>query len=129
MLRVIKRYLDRRRIICTRLEVVGPQYVTVSVQATVQAQSGAKLPRVHESIVEVLNLFLDPRQGGPDALGWPFGRDVSRSEILQVIRDVPGVDHVTSLTLSADSGASQCGNLTICGTSLVTPGTHQIVVA
>ena len=36
---------------------------------------------------------IDPRQGGPDGLGWPFGRSVTQSEILQVIRDVPGVDY------------------------------------
>jgi hypothetical protein len=84
---------------------------------------------VRQSIVQALNVFLDPRHGGPDGLGWPFGREVSRSEILGVIRNVPGVEYVSSLTLTADSGASQCGNLTLCRTALATPGNHQITVA
>jgi hypothetical protein len=128
LLAAIKRFLDRRRIVCTRLEVVGPQFVQVTVTASVQTQVGASLERVRQSIVRALNDFLDPRQGGPDGLGWPFGREVSRSEILGVIRDVPGVDYVSSLALVADSGASQCGNLTLCRTALATPGNHQITV-
>ena len=40
--------------------------------------------------------------------GWPFGRDVVRSEVLQVIDDVPGVDHVVRLELRGPCGVS-CG--------------------
>ena len=70
--------------------------------------------------------FLDPLRGGPDSLGWPFGRPVYRSEILQVIDGVAGVDHVSDLTLSAAGGVPQCGNLTVCPTSLAASGTHEI---
>ena len=72
---------------------------------------------------------LDPRQGGPDGRGWPFGRDVYRSEILQLIDGVTGVDHVLELTLSAGSGEPSCGNLPLCPTWLVTHGEHQIEVS
>jgi hypothetical protein len=109
--------------------VVGPQYVQVSVKASIQTEVGANLERVRESIVAALNNFLDPRHGGPDGLGWPFGREVSRSEILGVVRSVPGVEYVLSLALEADSGASQCGNLTLCRTAIATPGNHEITVA
>jgi hypothetical protein len=129
LLAAVKSFLDRRRIVCTRLEIVGPQYVQVTVTASVQTQTGANLARVSGNIIQMLNSFLDPREGGPDGLGWPFGREVSRSEILGVIRNVPGVEYVSSLTLTADSGASQCGNLTLCRTAIATPGNHQITVA
>jgi hypothetical protein len=125
----IRKDLNRRRIVCTRLEVVGPTYVTVSVQASVQAQPNSNLELVHDSIISALNLFLDPRLGGPDGLGWPFGRNVIRSEIMQIICAVAGVAYVTSLTLSADSGTPQCGNLSLCGMSLATAGNHEIEVS
>jgi hypothetical protein len=75
-----------------------------------------------------LNAFLDPLTGGPDGLGWPFGRDVYRSEILQVIGAVPGVDHVIRLTLKTDQGEPQCDNLCVGPMGLVTAGPHIILV-
>ena len=66
------------------------------------------------------------RTGGPAGFGWPFGRDVYRAEILRVIQDVPGVDHVNSLTLASDQGAATCGNISVCATWLVTSGAHQV---
>jgi hypothetical protein len=98
------------------------------VQASVQAQPNSNLQTVHDSIISALNLFLDPRLGGPDGLGWPFGRNVIRPEIMQIICAVAGVAYVTSLTLSADSGTPQCGNLTLCGMALAAAGNHEIEV-
>jgi hypothetical protein len=46
-----------------------------------------------------------------------------------LIADVPGVDYVKSLTLAADSGTAQCGDIALCPTFLVTSGPHQILVA
>lgn len=128
MLDSVHSYLNRRRTIGTRLVVVGPQYVEVTVQATVQAKARTSPARVQADIIAGLNAFLDPLQGGPNQRGWPFGRDVYRAEILQVIDNVPGVDHVLSLELIAGNGAAQCGNLCVGPTWLVTPGRHEIVV-
>jgi hypothetical protein len=58
--------------------------------------------------------------------GWPFGRDVYRSEVLQVISGVAGVDNVLQLSLSGDGGEGQCGNLCVRPTQLVVSGTHMI---
>ncbi len=126
---VARRYLGRRRIVTTRLEVVGPQYLEVRVAAQVRTQPFADVTRVRERIVEALNTFLDPRTGGPNNQGWPFGRDVYRSEILQLIDGVVGVDHVLELSLRAEDGEKpQCGNLNVCSTWLVTPGEHSVEV-
>jgi predicted phage baseplate assembly protein len=58
--------------------------------------------------------------------GWPFGRDVYRSEVLQVISGVAGVDNVLQLSLIGDGSAAQCGNLCVGPTQLVVSGTHTI---
>ncbi len=126
LLDAVWRYLERRRIITTRLEVVGPQYLEVRVAAQVRTQLHTDATRVRERIVEALNAFLDPRAGGPNSQGWPFGRGVYRSEILQLIDGVMGVDHVLALSLRAGDGQPQCGNLNVCPTWLATPGEHSI---
>ena len=104
LIRAVQHYLDLRRILCTRIVVAAPQYLTVTVTAQVALSRGASGTRVQQSVRDAIDAFLDPRTGGPGGLGWPFGRDVFRSEILQVIQAVPGVDHVTSLSLTSGSG-------------------------
>jgi hypothetical protein len=128
LLHAVKRFLDRRRIVGTRVEVVGPYYLEVSVKARVRTRPHTIPTRVQAQIRQALHAFLDPRSGGPNGFGWPFGRDVYRSEILQVIDGVSGVDHVLELSLSAPGGEPLCGNIAVCPTWLVTPGAHQISV-
>ena len=77
LIRAIARFLDRRRTVGTRIEVVGPHYVEVSVDARVRALPYANSDEVKDRIHDALNTFFDPRRGGPSGLGWPFGRDVS----------------------------------------------------
>jgi hypothetical protein len=122
-------YLDLRRMICMRLEVVGPSYISIAVYAKVTVAIGVSASAVQSAIVAVLDAFLDPLQGGPQGLGWPFGRSVYRAEILEKIAAVPGVDFVTDLALVADAGQPQCGDITICPTWLVSPGAHVIEVS
>ncbi|MFO7683833.1 MAG: baseplate J/gp47 family protein, partial [Chloroflexota bacterium] len=129
LLDLVFRYLNRRRIIGTRLVVVGPEYLEVTVQAEVRTRRGADGVRVQAQIASSLNAFLDPLTGGPNGRGWPFGRDVYRSEILQVIDNVPGVDHVLSLELIPGGGEAQCANLCVGPTWLVRAGNHQVTIA
>jgi hypothetical protein len=128
LLQAVRAYLERRRVLGTRLVVVGPEYLEVTVRATVQSKRRAGRERVAAEIVAALDSFLDPLSGGPDSLGWPFGRDVYRAEILQVIDNVSGVDHVLDLELIPGKGEAQCHNLCVGATWLVTPGSHEIEV-
>ncbi|MDB4881874.1 MAG: hypothetical protein JWL95_640, partial [Gemmatimonadetes bacterium] len=128
LLRAVRRWLDRRRVLCTRLVVVAPEYLTVSVSARVRTRAGADASRVQSDVVAALASFLDPLRGGPAGRGWPFGRDVYRSEILQVVDQVRGVDHLLELTISADGREVACGNLCVPPTWLVTSGSHVVEV-
>jgi hypothetical protein len=128
LLQAVYRYLNRRRIICTRLIVVGPSYLEVRVQAIVQSKPGFQPNRLRDAVVAALDRFLDPLQGGRAGRGWPFGRSVYRTEILEVIATVPGVDYVVDLSLIPGSGEAQCGNVCLAPTWLVTPGQHSIEV-
>ena len=128
LLGAVNAFLRPRRVIGTRVEAVAPTYLDVAIQASVQSITGANRTNLQQAIVTALNNFLDPLIGGPNGTGWPFGRDVYRSEIMKVINAVPGVDYVASLALLAEGGQPQCGNVCLGPTWLVAAGTHQITV-
>jgi hypothetical protein len=128
LIAAVKRYLDRRRVICTRIEVAAPMYVVITVTASVTLLTGSSTTAVQTAILAALANFLSPLTGGPAGLGWPFGRSVYNAEILQLIANVPGVDYVSSLSMTADSGTPQCGDIALCPTFLVASGAHQIQV-
>jgi hypothetical protein len=120
--------LRSHRVIGTRVEVVGPTYLEVAVQATVRSKQGADKTALQTNVARALNDFFDPLIGGPDQTGWPFGRSVYRSEVLKILSEVNSVDYVTSLLLTAGGGAAQCGNVCLGPTWLVAPGVHTIQV-
>ncbi|HZE70855.1 MAG TPA: putative baseplate assembly protein [Pyrinomonadaceae bacterium] len=126
--RVVAAYLNPRRVIGTRVEVVGPTYLDVTVRAEVKAVSNVSRTAVRQRIVEALNDFFNPLTGGPEKNGWPFGRDVYRSEVMQVIDEVLGVDHVLELQLIAEGCEPECGNICLAPTWLVAAGDHVIEV-
>ncbi len=126
--RAVAAYLHRRRIIGTRVEVVGPTYLDVAVRVKVQALAGGNKSDLRRKIEDAINNFFHPIRGGPDKTGWPLGRDVYRSEVLQIIDEVPGVDHVLSLELIAEGCKPQCGNVCLSPTWLVAAGSHEIEV-
>jgi predicted phage baseplate assembly protein len=128
LLRAVRRYLDRRRVLCTRLVVTGPEYLTVTVRARVQAFRNADPDRVRAAVIEALHGWFDPLGGGPGRRGWPFGRDVYRSEVFAQIDAVPGVDHVISCVVVAEGREVACGNVCLPPTWLVASGDHAIEV-
>jgi hypothetical protein len=128
LLEDVAAYLNPRRVIGTRLFVTGPQYLSVTVRATVKALSGTNKTNLKSAIVEGLDQLFDPISGGPNKTGWPFGRDVYRSEVMQTIDEIAGVDHVISLELIGEGCAPQCGNICVAPGWLVASGSHEIEV-
>ena len=116
--RTVCEHLDKHRLITTQIEVVEPHYVRVSVSASVKIKPRSSPERVKERVEEALDTFLHPLKGGPEGNGWPFGRDVYKSEIYEVIEKVDGVDGVVDLSLSKDGEIKEL--------TLVYPGRHRI---
>lgn len=129
LLGVVSAYLNRRHVIGTRIEVVGPEYVEVAVSARVKAFPGQDKNAVRESVAAALQTFLDPLRGGPGGDGWPLGRDVYVSEVVGVMAAVPGVDHILSVELAVAGCGAQCGNICLGPLALTVSGTHQIQVS
>ncbi|HEX6050238.1 MAG TPA: putative baseplate assembly protein [Gemmatimonadaceae bacterium] len=124
----VTRYLSRRRIVGTRVEVIGPEYVAVAVRATIAAFPRLNKSEVRARAIAALNRFFDALRGGPDGTGWPFGRDVYRSEVLEILDRTEGVDRVESLAFTVEGCAGHCGNVCLPANGLVASGAHQIEV-
>jgi predicted phage baseplate assembly protein len=122
-------YLNRRRVIGTRIGVMGPDYLEVAVTASIKAAQGQNKTVVRDAVVAALQKFLDPLSGGPNYTGWPLGRGVYVSEILETIAGVAGVDHVDSLRLDAGDCGAQCGDICLDPLALAVSGSHQIQVS
>jgi hypothetical protein len=98
----VRKYLDQRRLITTKLEVAGPEYIEFSIQTEVVLLQNMvdKLHQIKNNIVNQLKTFFHPLRGGLYEKGWPMGRTVHLSELYYVIENVSGVDYVTSLVLN-----------------------------
>lgn len=121
--------IEARRTIGTRVMVAGPRYLEVAVRATLKAFDGTDRKRLAAQVAQALDAFFDPLAGGPDGTGWPLGRDVYRAEVMQIIDQTDGVDHVLSLELIAEGCEPTCGNVCLRPTWLVDAGPHNIEVA
>ena len=91
----VVQYLEVRRLLTTRLHVVGPRQVKVAVHLTLYLQPDAVQKEVAVRAAEALQEFFDPLRGGPEQTGWPFGRAVYVSEVYALLDRVRGVDYVT----------------------------------
>lgn len=123
----VARQLARHKTLGTRIRVAGPTYTAVDIAATVAGTEGADRVRTRVAIERAIRTFLDPLVGGPDDQGWPFGRDVYRTELMTVVGAVPGVDLVTQVRVTADP-CDACPNACVPEGSLVTISSLDVEV-
>jgi predicted phage baseplate assembly protein len=120
LLAAVGRFLGARRTLGTRLEVTGPRYVEVAVRATLRTLPGAGSAAAAAAAAAAVREHLHPLRGGPDGRGWPFGRDVRRTELLAVLDAAPGIDYVIDLELTGADAPGGCGDVCLGPLSLVT---------
>jgi predicted phage baseplate assembly protein len=129
----VRRYLDARRLLGTTLVVDSPAYVGMAVEATVVVARHASAERVRQAVNERLARYVDPLTGGPEATGWPFGRDLYLSEVLTIIQSVPGVEYVQDATLyqvDLRTGQARAAgqNIALADDALLLAYDHRIAV-
>lgn len=127
------RHLDKHRLLGTQIHVIPPDYVKVSVSATIVPMDAFRDESlIRENVIKKLNGFLHPIKGGEDGKGWPIGRDVYVSELYDQIKQVEGVNCVVKLFVSGDKGASTDtnGNLLLNSKhACVYSGSHAVKVS
>jgi hypothetical protein len=91
----IEDYLEPLRLLTTIVHVVEPTYVRIGVRLTLHLEPDAVETTVRQAALTELSNFFHPGIGWRDGKGWPFGRDVYLSEIIERLVHVRGVDYVT----------------------------------
>jgi hypothetical protein len=98
-------FFEPRRLLATRLHVVGPRYRPVRVDADVVVRDDAAPEPVLAAARAALADFLDPLEGGPRGTGWAFGRPVWTCEVIAVLAAVTLVAYVEDATVTTDDPA------------------------
>lgn len=128
-LRIIYEHLEKHRLLTTKINVIGPNYVKVSVSADVEIKTTMDPLEMKKQIIDALNKFLSPVSGASQS-GWKFGQPVYKSEIYSIIKNIPGVKYMTQPYLQASGKQTTFrygdGKLWIDKISLVYPGLHFI---
>lgn len=88
----IRDRLDACRLVGTRLLVLPPEYVGITVLVSAAARSQHDPDEVRTAVLRALYHYFHPLTGGTDGTGWPFGRSVQAPEIHAALARVPGLD-------------------------------------
>ncbi|WP_435210116.1 putative baseplate assembly protein [Streptomyces sp. bgisy034] len=110
LLRRVEEYLRARCGPTTALRVAGPEWIEVTVAATVVAASPDVAGLVGGRVEQTLERFLHPLTGGPEGTGWAFGRKPHRSDLYAAVEAVDGVDHVPALTVTPAAHSDELGD-------------------
>jgi hypothetical protein len=106
----LRRFLDPRRLITTRLNRYTPQLRPVTISATAVVHGDRNVADMRAALRRRVYDFLSLVRGDTDGRGWRLGRSVYRSQLFRLLEDTDGVDHVAALTLSP---ANAFGNVDI----------------
>jgi Baseplate J-like protein len=96
---VVSDYLDKRRLITTRIIVVEPIELKIKVQAKLVLKPDTIDEIVKKEAIIKLEHFFDPLKGGQTGTGWEFGRSIYISEIYELLDKLSGVDYVEEVII------------------------------
>jgi predicted phage baseplate assembly protein len=130
----IAQRLDECRAIGARVAVEPPVYRGVTVVAKLRGRSTANPARLQEDALEALYRYFHPIMGGPDGMGWPFGRPVHVGEVYSVLQGLRGTELIEDARLfGADPVTGQRGQavqrLEIERHALVFSYEHQVLAS
>jgi predicted phage baseplate assembly protein len=127
--------LNERRPLGITVEVRQPQFIWVSVLATLRLPEGsppALCDAVQREAERALNRYLNPLIGGPAGTGWPFGRDLSISELFGLLQRGRSVEFVEELRLGVGEPGSDApprettARLVVPRTGVICSHVHQV---
>ncbi|HKQ79344.1 MAG TPA: hypothetical protein VJ810_36960 [Blastocatellia bacterium] len=105
----VRDYLTPRLLVATRLHVVKPFYVELTVKTTIVLKPDQKTEtaedienvenQVRAEIDQFFSPYPDPARNTP---GWPWGRGAFTSEVYAMLNQLPFIDYVTAVELSAN---------------------------
>ncbi|WP_139487975.1 putative baseplate assembly protein [Brevibacillus dissolubilis] len=131
MLETVRRHLEQHRLLTTEVHVIAPEYIKVTVHATVISDpKWCDHPRpILSALLDLLTPLHTTEGGG--VTGWDFGEMVYKGDLYEAISRVPGVLHVQDLWLDATGAGAHkeaSGNIAIPPHGLIYSGEHVIEV-
>lgn len=104
LLNKVKNYLDNRRLITSKLRVIGPSYVDVTIgfEVAVDHKKLELIPQLKGAMERELKRYYHPLKGGQNGEGYPMGRSVYMSEIYYLIENIEGVEYLKNVKLNND---------------------------
>jgi hypothetical protein len=97
--KIVKDYLEPRKLLCTKINVTEPDYSPVNIYIEVvcllNTRQDMTADRIRKNILE----FLDPLKGGDDKKGWGYGRPLTVFELYHIVEETEGVDHARSVII------------------------------
>lgn len=94
----VREKLEPVRLLTTRLHVVGPRYVDVTLRLSLAPRADVLVETADAAAQAALKHYFDPLEGGPSGTGWPFGRSLYFSEIYQQVDKLPEVDYIAVIS-------------------------------
>jgi hypothetical protein len=99
---LVKKYLDKRKLITTNVHVAAPDYQQVKIEVLLVLKENTDEKTVTTKAHAGIRKYFDPITGGADGSGWHQGRYLYRSEIYSLCEGIQGVDHVAELKINGD---------------------------
>jgi hypothetical protein len=127
LLETVRNHLEPYRLLTTRLHVIPPEYVRVTVRAVVVVDP--RYDRKANRVREALERLFQPYDGRYSQNGWEFGRTVYKGDVYDAIHRVPGVIYIQDVWLMADGAnvyQEEGGDVRIPPNALVLSGIHDI---
>jgi predicted phage baseplate assembly protein len=124
-------YLDARRLLGTQLEVRGPLIVPVSIEVSMSVSVSSdpgRLERIRLAAEQTLYRFLDPYTGGESGQGWPFGRQLHRSELYSLLHRLPGVQSIDQVRIVVHGQPADLACLTLPDDAVLRSNRHQVTI-
>jgi hypothetical protein len=95
--RRVEEFLEPRRLLTTKVHVVGPRYIDVSIRSRGRISHAHPREALRRGIEGRLRRFLDPLNGGAEGTGWPFGRAISTAEVYRQLHGIDGIEEITTV--------------------------------
>lgn len=123
----IKRHLDERRLITTKVHIIPPEYICVTVHATVVVEP--YFVDEAKRVVQAIRKAISPIGVNDGGSGWEFGRTVYRGDLLGIISALKGVSYIQELHLEAEGRnwrKTASGDIELPPYGLIYSGNHEI---
>jgi predicted phage baseplate assembly protein len=109
--------------------VASPRYHTIRAEVGVLITPEANAGEMVHRVIEKLNQYFHPLQGGEDGEGWPFGGTLRYAAVLRLITNMDGVRAVPRLNFVVDGfRLPACTDYAIAADALFWPAGHQVII-